>query len=67
MTLFMLTRARELAAYHAVSVEVRFEGGDAEKMAACFGDDLSCRPQGLGDLGRRIKSAFAAWYGRSAK
>ena len=59
MTLYTLTRVREFAARYPVSVEVRFEGGDAEKMAACFGNDLSYRPQGPGDLGRRMAAAFA--------
>src|SRR3989304_2991542 len=43
----------------AVSVEVRFEGGDAERMAAGFGRRGSYRPQGHGDLGCRMDRAFA--------
>ena len=43
----------------AVSVEVRFEGGDAERMAACFGRRVSYRPHGQGDLGCRMDRAFA--------
>ena len=58
MTLYTLTRARELAARYPVSVEVRFEGGNAQKMEASFGNDLSYRPQGSGDLGCRMVAAF---------
>ena len=59
MTLHTLTRVRELATRCPVSVQVRFEGGNARKMAGCFGNDLSYRPQGSGDLGRRMVAAFA--------
>ena len=67
MTIYTLSRVRELAARHPVSAEVRFEGGDAEKMAACFGNDLSYRPQGPGDLGHRIVAAFAEAFGKGAE
>jgi len=59
MTRHTLAVARELAAGCPLSLEVRFEGGDAQKMAACFGNELSYRPQGPGDLGRRMERAFA--------
>ena len=67
MTLYTLTWVRELATRYPVSVEVRFEGGDAEKMAACFGNDLSYRPQGSGDLGCRMAAAFAKAFGEGAE
>ena len=67
MTLHTLTRVRELAARYPVSVEVRFEGGDARKMAACFGNDLSYRPQGSGDLGCRMVAAFGEAFREGAE
>ena len=59
MTRHTLALVREFAASFPVSVQVRFEGGDAEKMAACFGNDLSYCPQGSGDLGCRMDRAVA--------
>ncbi len=41
----------------ALSVEVRFEGGDAVRMRDHFGSGFSYRPQGPGDLGRRMARA----------
>ena len=58
MTRHTLAVAREVATDRLLSVEVRFEGGDARKMAACFGNGVSYRPQGPGDLGRRMDRAF---------
>lgn len=45
-----------------VEIEVCFEGGDREAVAAWLGDDLSCREQGDGDLGRRMERAFSAAF-----
>ena len=67
MTRHTLALVRELARGFSVSVEVRFEGGDAEKMAACFGNDLSYRPQGPGDLGCRMAAAFAEAFREGAE
>ena len=53
-----LARARQLRELVRAEVEVRFEGGDPDKMAAGFGRDLSYVPQGPGDLGRRLERAF---------
>jgi len=43
---------------HDARVEVWFTGGDASAMRACFGERLTYRAQGEGDLGRRIVSAL---------
>ena len=67
MTRHTLGSVRELAAGFPVLVELRFEGGDAEKMAACFGTDMSYRPQGSGDLGCRMAAAFAEAFGEGAE
>ena len=44
MTHHTLAWARELAKGFPVSVEVRFEGGDAERMATAFGNGFPYRP-----------------------
>ena len=67
MTRHTLALVRELAAGSPISVEVRFEGGDAEKMAACFGNDLSYRPQGPGDLGCRMDQAVTDAFSEGAE
>lgn len=40
-----------------LSVEVRFDGGDEQKMRECFGAMFVYRPQGTGDLGSRMLRA----------
>ena len=67
MTGHTLDWVRDLAAGSPISVEVRFEGGDAEKMAACFGGHVSYRPQGPGDLGCRMAAAFAEAFGEGSE
>ena len=56
MTERMLATARQL---EAASVEVRFTGGSREAVRAWLGDDVGYRPQGPGDLGDRMGSAFS--------
>lgn len=67
LTRHTLARVRELAEGFPVSVEVRFEGGDAEKMAITFGDRFPYRPQGTGDLGCRMDRAFAEAFREGAE
>lgn len=57
MTRHTLRWARQLRSDLALSVEVRFEGGDAIRMRDRFGSGFSFRPQGPGDLGRRMARA----------
>ncbi len=59
LTRHALAQAREFRRTAAVTVEVRYDGGDAERMAECFGNDMAYRPQGAGDLGCRMERAFA--------
>lgn len=66
MTLHTLVNAREFASGLPTVVEVRFEGGDAKKMEACFGNSVLYRPQGPGDLGGRLQRAFAEAFGGGA-
>jgi len=67
MTRRILGRAQELAHSRAVSLEVRFEGGDAERMRACFGGALTYCPQGEGDLGQRMLRAFEERFRAGAR
>jgi len=58
MTQHMLRTTDRLAAAHGVHVEVRFTGGDADRMTACFGAARHYEPQGEGDLGARLERAI---------
>ncbi|HRF01361.1 MAG TPA: TIGR04283 family arsenosugar biosynthesis glycosyltransferase [Pirellulaceae bacterium] len=50
----VLDQARRLASRRPIGIEVRFTGGSTEAMRALYGDDLSYREQGTGDLGDRL-------------
>jgi hypothetical protein len=58
MTLHTLAWAKELIGRPGGCVEVRFAGGDESLMRECFGSEFPYRPQGDGDLGRRMGRAF---------
>ena len=53
-----LTWARQLKSNSAVSLEVRYEGGDEHPIRRWLGSDIPCCPQGNGDLGVRMAQAF---------
>ncbi len=59
MTRHILDVARQLSARISLALEIRFEGGDRERMEARFGSEFLYRPQGTGDLGCRLQRAFA--------
>lgn len=42
-----------------VAVEIRFEGGDADRMVRWLGPQWTYRPQGEGDIGARMARALA--------
>lgn len=67
MTRHTLACVRPLAKDFGVLAEVRFEGGDAERMAAAFGNGFPYRRQGPGDLGCRMERAFAEAFCEGAK
>jgi rSAM/selenodomain-associated transferase 2/rSAM/selenodomain-associated transferase 1 len=67
MTRHTLACVRELAKDFGVPVEVRFEGGDAERMTAAFGNGFPYRRQGTGDLGCRMERAFAEVFCEGAE
>ncbi|MHB0956390.1 MAG: TIGR04282 family arsenosugar biosynthesis glycosyltransferase [Pirellulaceae bacterium] len=57
MTLHTLRWVGRLRGDLALSVEVRFEGGDEVRMRDRFGNGFFYRPQGPGDLGCRMARA----------
>ncbi|MEP0787317.1 TIGR04282 family arsenosugar biosynthesis glycosyltransferase [Trichocoleus sp. DQ-A1] len=58
MTEHTLSQVRELQSDRATRVEVYFTGGDQQLMEDWLGADIIYQPQGKGDLGQRMKSAF---------
>lgn len=58
MTEHTLSQVRELQSDRATRVEVYFTGGDQSLMQDWLGTDIIYQPQGEGDLGQRMKSAF---------
>lgn len=59
MTRHTLAAVRATTHSTGAIAEVRFEGGDARRMATCFGKDLQYHRQGTGDLGNRMDRAFS--------
>lgn len=53
-----LNAARRWRCRAGREVQVRFTGGDLERMHHGFGADLTCVDQGEGDLGPRLRRAF---------
>jgi rSAM/selenodomain-associated transferase 2/rSAM/selenodomain-associated transferase 1 len=58
MTEHTLSQVKMLSTRHELSVEIRYEGGDKNLMQTWLGQDFRCRPQGSGDLGRRMKRSL---------
>ncbi len=58
MTAHIVAQALPLKASRNLNVEVRYDGGDELRMRAWLGDALTYRPQGIGDIGRRMARAF---------
>lgn len=59
-----LNQVRELRSQDAVTIAVRFTGGDLSQMSAWLGADLEYCPQGDGDLGDRLSQAFVSAFER---
>lgn len=55
MTEYTLLKVRELQKAIAISIEVRFTGGNFELMQSWLGTDLIYESQGEGDLGKRME------------
>ena len=58
MTEHTLARVSSARIKPELSIEIRYEGGDAEQMRSWLGPEYAYHPQGGGDLGRRMSSAF---------
>lgn len=58
MTAHIIAQALPLMDSRKLDVEVRYDGGDELRMRAWLGDALTYRPQGPGDIGRRMVRAF---------
>jgi rSAM/selenodomain-associated transferase 2/rSAM/selenodomain-associated transferase 1 len=58
MTEHTLSQVKRLSTRRELSVEIRYEGGDKHLMQTWLGQDFEYRPQGTGDLGRRMKRSF---------
>jgi rSAM/selenodomain-associated transferase 2/rSAM/selenodomain-associated transferase 1 len=59
MTEHAINRVRGFVDSRPVGMEVRYEGGNRELMEKWLGTSVSYRPQGSGDLGARMRRAFA--------
>ncbi len=60
MTEHIVTSVENYASLRRVAREVRYEGGDAERMRAWLGGGMAYVPQGAGDLGERLARTFDA-------
>lgn len=67
MTEHTLSRVRSLARIRAVSIEVRYVGGDRMKMRDWLGSDLTFRRQRGANLGSRMAGAFRNAFKDGAK
>jgi uncharacterized protein len=67
MTEHTIFQARELQNITTVSIEVRFTGGNLEKMQNWLGNDLGCQTQGNGDLGARIERSLVNAFNQKAE
>ena len=62
MTEHIMTTAAALNGRNGLCIEVRHEGGNAGLMQDWLGSHLTYRPQGGGNLGRRMQRAFEAAF-----
>ena len=59
MTLQVAQAAEQVRKDRPLTVEIRYEGGSATRMQAWLGAGFSYRPQGDGDIGRRMAQGLA--------
>ncbi|WP_315790562.1 TIGR04282 family arsenosugar biosynthesis glycosyltransferase [Fischerella sp. JS2] len=67
MTEYTLSKVRELQKAIAISVEVRFSGGNLELMQNWLGTNLIYQPQGEGDLGKRMGRSLLNAFNEGAR
>ena len=63
MTEHKLAEVRKLQAFHPLSLEVHFAGGNEQLMQDWLGSNIIYRRQSEGDIGCRMASAFQASFG----
>ena len=66
LTAHALASASALGARCGIDVEVRFDGGSEAAIRSCFGEGVSYRPQGEGDLGDRMARSIGDALGEGA-
>ena len=66
MTEHMIATAANLNSHSGLSIEVRYEGGNAFLMQDWLGSHLTYHPQGDGNMGRRMQRAFTAAFEEGA-
>ena len=67
MTEHILATAAKVSSRAGLTTEVRYEGGNTGLMQEWLGSQFSYRPQGPGDLGRRMALAFEQAFRDSKK
>ena len=67
MTEHILATAAKVSSRAGLTTEVRYEGGNTGLMQEWLGSQFSYRPQGPGDLGRRMVRAFEEAFSDSKK
>ncbi|AFZ56443.1 TIGR04282 family arsenosugar biosynthesis glycosyltransferase [Anabaena cylindrica FACHB-243] len=67
MTEYTIKQVKELQKTSAVTVEVRFAGGNLQLMQDWLGLDLGYNSQGEGDLGERMARSLADAFDKSAE
>ncbi len=67
MTEHTLSQVKQLQASTAISLEVRFAGGDSQLMQDWLGSDLIYQSQGEGDLGKRMMRSLLYAFQKNAE
>ena len=62
MTEHVLRRIRPVWSLPGLSIEIRFAGGDVDRMRTWLGAESNYHPQGSGGLGDRMAAAFASAF-----
>jgi len=62
MTEHVLRRIEQVQLVSAAHIEIRFAGGDRDRMQAWLGAQFDYEPQGIGSLGDRMSRAFAGAF-----
>ena len=63
----MVARMRRFAAAYPVTPEIRYAGGNQRAMEAWLSSFIPSLPQGEGDLGERMRRAFARAFAQGAR